>query len=797
MPGPFAVIAIVLVLAFGFLGAPLICWALLGAAALFLRCGIDTCFYIYVAVSALFLIKPIRRLLVSSIIMKVMKALNFVPAISQTEREAIEAGTVWIEGELFSGRPSFDRMLKEAYPDLTAEEKAFLDGPVNRLCEILDDWQIWQTRELPQAVWDMIKKEKFLGMIIPKEYGGLGFSALCHSEVVKKISSRSIAAGITVMVPNSLGPAELLVHYGTDAQKKNLLPRLADGREIPCFALTEPGAGSDAGSILANGELFKGDDGKLMMKLNWDKRWISLAAISTVLGLAFRLKDPKNLLGKGEDLGITCALIPSNTPGVELGKRHDPMGVPFYNCPTRGKDVIVSAEDCIVGGTANAGIGWRMLMECLGAGRGISLPSQAAGGVQLSALVASAHASIRKQFGLPIGKFEGIEEPMARIASSAYILEASRKYTCGAIDRGMKPSVVTAITKYNSTEISRKAVNDAMDILGGAGITRGPKNVISSGYIAMPIGITVEGANILTRTLMIFGQGALRAHPFALKEVNAIEKGDLAGFDLAFWGHIGHVVRNTFRSVLLSLTRGRLAGTPSGPAKRHYQKLAWASASFAILADIAMGTLGGSLKFKEKLTGRFADILSWMYLATATLRRFEAEGRKKEDLPYVDYAMAEAFANIQKGFDGIFTNMPALSPLWKCVIGPWSRFNRIGAEPTDDQSHALSAAIQTPGADRDRITDGIFKTKNPSEHVFQLEATFVATKAADETDKKVRKAVHQKKIAKIKGAKQYDEALKGGVITQQEFDNLAKAEKMRWDTIQVDEFTLKQYADRA
>ncbi|HEY8279843.1 MAG TPA: acyl-CoA dehydrogenase, partial [Bdellovibrionota bacterium] len=503
----FAIAASV-IFVLGFQGAPLFLWTLAGAGLMFAHGASQTCWIVCGAIAVLFNVPPLRAVVISTWVMKFMKGI--LPTISETERVAIEAGVVWAEGELFSGKPNFRRLLDEPYPSLTPEEQAFIDGPTQKLCDMIDDWRIWQDREISEPLMNAIKKEKFFGMIIPKEYGGLGFSALCHSEVVKKISSRSLPVGITIMVPNSLGPAELLVHYGTKAQKDKYLPDLATGKHVPCFALTEPNAGSDAGSIQASGELFKGDDGKLYIKLNWNKRWITLAAISTVLGLAFKLRDPKNLLGKGEDLGITCALIPSHTKGVVLGLRHDPLGVPFYNCPTRGNDVIVPAEECIIGGLEGAGAGWKMLMECLGAGRGISLPAQATGGSQGCALIASAHSAVRKQFGMPIGRFEGIEEPLARITGTAYTLEASRRYTCGALDKGIKPAVVTAIAKYNATEMSRKAVIDAMDILGGAGISRGPKNVISSGYICMPIGITVEGANILTRTLMIFGQGALR-----------------------------------------------------------------------------------------------------------------------------------------------------------------------------------------------------------------------------------------------------------------------------------------------
>ncbi len=797
----FPLLFVFIALILGFTGAPIFLWTLLGAGVLWAcETTTQTCWIIFAVVAVIANIRPIRAFLVSSVIMKLFKVMEFVPSISETERTAIEAGVVWVEGELFSGKPNFKRMMQESYPKLNAEEQAFINGPVEKLCQMVDDWRIWQDREMPKEVWDYIKKEKFFGMIVPKEYGGLGFSALCHSEVVKKVSSRSIPAGITVMVPNSLGPAELLNHYGTQAQKDRWLPRLASGEEIPCFALTEPGAGSDAGAIQSSGELFKGPNGKLQLKLNWEKRWITLAAVSTVQGLAFKLKDPQNLLGKGTDLGITCALLPSSTPGVQLGKRHDPLGVPFYNCPTRGKDVIVDAEESIIGGLEGAGKGWKMLMECLGAGRGISLPAQSSGATQITTLVGSAHAAVRKQFGLPVGKFEGVEEPLARLASSAYLLEASRHFTCGAIDKGIKPSVVTAIAKFNSTEIMRKCFNDCMDVLGGAGITRGPRNVISGGYIATPISITVEGANILTRTLMIFGQGALRAHPYAFNEVKALEKNSLSDFDKAFWGHVGHVVRNLFRSVLLSLTRGRLVCAPagSGPVAKYYKKMAWASASFAIMADVAMGTLGGKLKFKEQLTGRFADVLSWMYLGFTVLRRWEAEGKRKEDLPIVHYCMQTAFSNMQRAFDGIFTNFkaPGLTWFFRGVIGVWSRINRLSEEPSDRMTHEVAQLIQTPGEQRTRICHGIFIPKGPNEQIARLEKTLLAVKAAEDTDRKVKRAVKSKQLPKIKGAQLYEEALKKGVINQAEFNVLAESEKLRWDAIQVDEFTLEEYAKR-
>lgn len=741
----------------------------------------------------IFNLPPIRRVLVSGLVMKVLK--GFMPSISETERLALEAGQVGAEAELFSGRPNFKKLMNEPYPEMTPEEQAFMNGPVERLCEVIDDWEVWEERDIPQAAWDIIKRERFLGMIIPKEYGGLGFSALAHSEVIKKLSSRSVPACISVMVPNSLGPAELLIHYGTEEQRKKLLPRLATGEEIPCFALTEPNAGSDAGSLVADGELFKGDDGKLYMRLNWNKRWITLAAISTVLGLAFRLRDPKNLLGKGTDLGITCALVPTKTAGVVVGKRHDPLGTPFYNCPTQGKDVVVSI-DTIVGGADGAGKGWGMLMECLAAGRGVSLPAQSAGGTALVTRVVSAHASIRKQFGFPIGMMEGVEEPLARIGGFNYLLEAMRKYTLGALDKGIKPAVVTAMAKFNATEISRKVVNDGMDIMGGAGISLGPKNLIGHLYMAMPIGITVEGANIMTRTLIIFGQGALRAHPYAFKEVDAIGKNDLKAFDAAFWGHVGHVVRNLFRAVVLSCTRGLVAFSPiGGSTARYYRKLSWASATFAIMADIAMGSLGGKLKSRQMITGRFADILSWMYIATSVLRRFEAEGRRKEDLPFVHFTVNHALYEIQKAFDGIFGNIgvPGLGWFFAVPIRVWSNLNALAGEADDRHVHKIASMILSDTEQRLRHTAGIFVPKNNVEQLGKLEYTFKVVKRAEAIEKKIRKAVRDKVLAKAKGRMLIDAALDKGVINKEEHVDVIRAEELRNEAIQVDSFTQEEY----
>ena len=789
-------VGVVALLALGFTGAPLVLWAIVGAAILFGLGAPLWIFVVYGAVMAIFLITPIRRALVSSVVMKILAPI--MPAISETERTAIESGSVWAEAELFSGKPNFRKLMNEPYPVLTPEERAFVDGPVEELCAVIDDWQVWESRELPQAAWDVINRHKFLGMIIPKEYGGLGFSAMAHSEVIMKLATRSIPACITVMVPNSLGPAELLMHYGTDEQKQRLLPRLASGEEIPAFALTEPQAGSDAGSITSNGTLFRGDDGDLYIRLNWNKRYITLAAIATLLGVAFKLNDPDNLLGKGEDLGITCALVPTSTPGVVVGRRHDPLGAPFYNCPTQGHDVVVPV-DAVVGGVEGCGKGWRMLTESLAAGRGISLPAQSAGGSKLGTRVISAYASVRKQFGLPIGKFEGIEEPIARIAGFNYLLEAMRRYTLGALDQGIKPAVVTAIAKYNATEIGRKLINDAMDVAGGSGISRGPRNLLAHYYVATPIGITVEGANILTRTLIIFGQGALRAHPYALPEIEAIAARDVKAFDRAFWGHIGHIVRNFSRAIVLSLTRGNFAPSPvRGTTARYYRKLAWASATFAIMADIAMGALGGSLKLKEKLTGRFADVLSWMYIGTAVLRRYEAEGRCKEDLPFVHFTMTHSLYEIQKAFDGIFGNLPVPGLTW-LFAGPlriWSNLNALAGEANDKHTHKIASLILSDSEQRLRHTEGVYMPAGTTEQLGLLEEAFRVVKRAEAIDRNVRAAVKTKQIPKAKGRELYDSALQNGVINASEHAVLMRAEELRAAAIQVDDFTQEEYLAR-
>lgn len=783
----------------GFLQVRLRTWTLAVAIGLFAWGAPMWVWIAFGVLAPVFNLRPLRRTLLSRPILTTMRKLKFLPVISETERTAIEAGTVWVDGDLFSGQPDFKKLSDQSYPGLTEDEQAFLDGPVEDVCRMCNDWEVWQERDLPDEIWDFLKEHRFLGLIIPKEYGGLGFSASANSAVVQKLSSRSTPLSITTMVPNSLGPAELLIHYGTQEQRDHYLPRLARGEDIPAFALTEPGAGSDAGAIEANGVVFRGEDGELYLRLNWKKRYITLAAISTVLGLAFKLRDPDNLLERGEELGITCALIPTSTEGVELGQRHDPLGVPFYNCPTEGHDVVVPL-DAIIGGVEGAGDGWKMLMESLAAGRGISLPALGAAGAKMTARVAGAYAAVRKQFGLPIGKFEGIEEPLSRIGTTAYLLEAARRYTCGGLDTGAKPAVVTAIAKHTFTEEFRSSINDAMDICGGAGISLGPRNTLAHAYIGTPISITVEGANILTRTLMIFGQGAIRCHPYAYREIQSAAANDADAFDLAFWGHVGHVVVNGCRSVVLSLSRGRLAKAPvDGPTAEYYRKLEWSSASFAFLADVAMALYGGDLKRKESVTGRFSDIFSWMYMGNAVLRRFEAEGRRAEDLPFLHSSMQTCLERIQRGFDAIYANfhIPVVGLLFRGPVALWSRMNPISRGVTDPVAHRVAVALQTHGAQRDAMTRGTFRPDETELGLGVLERAFRLCSAVEPVADKIKSAVRARRLPRKAPVLLIDEALEAGIISAEEAEAVREAEEARDEAIQVDSFGPDEYMETA
>ncbi|NJR41181.1 MAG: acyl-CoA dehydrogenase [Leptolyngbyaceae cyanobacterium CSU_1_4] len=741
----------------------------------------------------LFTVPFLRRSLITSWILKAIQSLKLLPTISNTEQAAIEAGTVWVEGEFFSGHPNFQRLNHESYPQVTPEIQAFLDGPVEQVCQMASDWDIYSHQDLPPELWQYLKQERFLGMMIPKEYGGLGFSYLAFSAVMTKLASRSFTHTATVGVTNSLGPAKLLLHYGTPAQKAEYLPRLARGEDIPCFALTEPQAGSDAASITSEGVVFEGESGKLYLRLNWKKRYITLGAIATLIGLAFRLKDPDHLLGKETDLGITCALIAANTPGVVLGQRHDPMGVPFYNSPTEGHDVVIAADQ-IIGGVEQAGQGWKMLMQSLAAGRGISFPATCTGVAKLVTRVTGNYARVRRQFGLPIGRFEGIEEPLARIGGLTYLMDAIRLYTCGAVDAGEQPAVVSAIAKYMTTELSRQIVNDGMDILGGAGICRGPRNLLANIYTAIPITITVEGANILTRSMIIFGQGVIRSHPYVYQETKAIHQSDLVAFDAVFWKHVYSILINGFRAVGLNLSRGYFARSPiQGATARYYRKLAWASATFALMTDLSILGLGSRLKRQENLTGRFADILSWLYLGTATLRRYEAEGRQSADLPFVHWVMQYALSQIQQAFSGIFQNLPipVLGAIFRLPVSLWWRINPIGTLPDDDLSRQIAQRMQTPGPDRDRLTTGIFIPTDANQALGRLEQAFLLsaqTESLLKTIKQANQAIAANSESLITAA------LASSIIQADEAELLKKSEAARSDAIQVDAFALNEFS---
>lgn len=645
---------------------------------------------------------------------------KLLPKVSDTERAALEAGTVWLDGVIFSGTLRWDRLMEEAWPSLSEREQAFLDGPVETLCRQLDDWAITKSGEIPQSVWDYLKANGFFGLLIPEVHGGLGFSTLGASAVFGKLASCSFVVASVVLIPNSVGPAELLLHYGTPEQQTHYLPRLARGEEIPCFALTEPEAGSDAASIRSRGVVFRRADGTLWLRLSWNKRYITLAPKATLLGLACRLEDPDNLLGQGPAPGITCVLVPVDTPGVEIGRRHDPMGLALPNGPTTGTDVEVPVDQ-IIGGASGAGRGWRMLMECLAAGRAVSLPGNSAGAAKQMVRMAGAYAAIRRQFGVPIGRFEGIEAPLARMGGFAYMMEAARVFTCGAIDRGARPAVVASLMKYFETELSRQLTMDAMDVLGGAALCRGPKNPLSNALAGAAIGITVEGANILTRTLIMFGQGAIRCHPYAGAELQAMQQRDAQALARSLQSHLRFVAGNVWHCIRYYFTRGPWAEGPcSASVAGYFRRLAWATAQFAVLADLMLFTLGPRLKQKGHLSGRMADLLCWIFVGLATLRRFEGEDRPPQDVPLVQWSLEYCLLQAQRAVEGVWQNfpVPGIGP----VLGLISRINRLGAGPEDRLTKAVAELVRTPGPARDRLTAGVWRGGRAAELDAALEA---------------------------------------------------------------------------
>jgi acyl-CoA dehydrogenase len=755
-------------------------------------------FQVIIVALALFVavlgIPLLRRLLVSSFILQIFR--KILPHVSQTEQEALDAGTVWWDGDLFSGNPDWHKLLAYPKPTLTPEEQSFLDNETETLCSMLDDWDITHVRQdiSPQA-WQYIKDNGFFGMIIPKEYGGLEFSAQMHSAVVTKVASRSATAAVTVMVPNSLGPAELLLHYGTPEQKEKYLRGLAQGREVPCFALTGPFAGSDAGAIPDYGIVCRGEFGGqkdvLGLRVTWEKRYITLAPVATLLGLAFKLYDPDRLLGSETERGITLALIPTNTPGVNVGRRHFPLNSAFQNGPTSGKDVFIPM-DYIIGGQERIGQGWRMLMECLAAGRSISLPASATGGVKLAVRTSGAYGRVRKQFKMPIGKFEGVEEALARMGGNAYMMDAARKMTAQAVDMGEKPSVISAIVKYHCTERGRAVINDAMDVHGGKGICMGPSNYLARGYQQTPIGITVEGANILTRSMIIFGQGAIRAHPYVLKEIQAAHDTDMElavlNFDAALIGHIAFSMSNAARALVFGLSVGYGIPAPKdGPTRHYYQQLTRYSSAFALAADVSMLVLGGSLKRQEKISARLGDVLSQLYLCSATLKRFEDEGRQAEDLPLLHWSMQDALYKIQVALDGVLQNFPSrfaalllrglIFPLGKCL-----------APPSDKLGHQVSALLLQPGPARDRLTAGMYLPTDENDAVGALEAALVSTLACEPLQAKVEVARKAGQLTALDELERISEARDKGVIGVNDALLLERDYALRRKVIMVDDF---------
>lgn len=750
------------------------------------------------SVVVLFGFRPLRRAFVSRPIFRTYK--RILPQMSETERVALEAGTVWWDGELFRGDPDWSKLLAYPVPKLTAAEQSFLENEVEQACALVDDWQVTsELHDLPAEAWQYIKDKGFLGMIIPKRYGGLEFSAYAHSQIVTKLSTRCSALSVSVMVPNSLGPAELLLHYGTEAQKNHYLPRLAKGLEIPAFALTSPWAGSDAGSIPDVGIVCKGMwQGKevLGMRVTWDKRYITLGPVCTILGLAFHLYDPDGLLGGKKHVGITCALVPRDTPGAEIGRRHFPLNAMFMNGPTRGKDVFMPL-DYVIGGPAMVGQGWRMLMECLAAGRSISLPSSNTGMAQLTARTVGAYARVRSQFKMAIGRFEGVEEPLTRIGAYTYMMDAVRKMTAGAIDLGEKPSVVSAIAKYHVTERARQVVNDGMDIVGGKGICLGPSNFIGRAYQQIPIGITVEGANILTRSMILFGQGAIRCHPYVLKEMKAAFNPDarqgLDDFDRALFGHAVFTIRHAFSALRKGLTGSHFVSVPANVApetRRYYQQLTRFSSAFAFLADISMLVLGGELKRREKLSARLGDILSMLYLCSATLKRYESEGRQQADAPLMHWAIWDAMYKAQMAFDGAIANFPVrwIGRLLYRMVFPLGHPYDV---PSDRIGHRVAKLLIEPSAARDRLTAETYLPKGESEAVGALELALLATIEAEPIEAKIRAAEKKGVLVDNPDANVRDlahAAFAAGIVTPAEYAALKRRNDLRDIVIRVDDF---------
>ena len=769
--------------------ALLVACALLGASA-----AATAVAAILLALVALPLLLPvIRKPLITAPLLRFYT--KILPPLSDTERTALESGTVGFEGELFSGKPDWRQLLDLPKPELTPEEQAYLDGPCEALCRMVDDWDITHVRaDLPPELWAFVKKEGFFGLNIPKEYGGLGFSALMNHKVIQKLASISSVVSSTVGVPNSLGPAELLMHYGTEDQKQHYLPRLADGRDVPCFALTGPFAGSDATSIPDYGIVCMGEWGGaqvLGIKLTLNKRYITLAPVATLIGVAFRMYDPDGLIGDTKDIGISLALVPHDTPGLEIGRRHFPLNTPFQNGPIHGRDVFVPLSQ-LIGGEDYAGKGWQMLMECLSIGRAITLPSTSSGGSKMAAVVTGAYARIRKQFGLSIGRFEGVQEALARIAGKAYAASALSEATAAAVARGENPAVPSTIAKYHCTEMARDVVKDAMDIHGGKGIILGPRNYLGRGWQATPIGITVEGANIMTRSLMIFGQGAILCHPWVLKEMKAAQLEDprerIDQFDHALFGHIGEAISNAVRAFWFGLTFASVGSAPGNAyTRRFYRKLNRYSATLAVMADTSMLLLGGKLKFKESLSGRLGDVLSQLYISSAMLKRYQDQGCPESDQPLLAWALHDSVNKIETALSGALRNFP-IRPigwlLWLLVFP----LGRRAQPPGDRLSRRAASILMTPGEARARLAEGVFLTPCANNPAGRIDSYLPAVVLAEPVERKFLKALKHSDIEALEFPAQLDEGVREGWITAEERVLLEELREMTLDAITVDDF---------
>jgi acyl-CoA dehydrogenase len=781
-------IFIIIVLALGFVNLPLLGWFIFIGLYSFFVFDMGFLFFIpFIALGVLLINKEFRIKYLTQTIVDLVKKKGLLPKISPTEEAALQAGTSWVESNFFKAQVDFDQIKNEKITQLTPEEQAFLDIEVEELCAMSNDWEIFQQRDLSQEAWEYIKSKKFFGMIIPKEYGGLGFSATAHSKIIEKLVSRSQVLAITVMVPNSLGPAELILNHGTQEQKESYLHNLAIGKEVPCFALTEPNAGSDATSITSYGELFKDEKGNVKIRLNFEKRYITLGSIATLIGLAFQLKDPNGILGEQKELGITFALVHSKLKGVNNSKRHDPLGIPFINSPLIGKDVIIDLED-IIGGTAGIGKGWQMLVESLSIGRGISLPSVSLGGSKLALKTVVSYTQLREQFGLSLASFEGIEEKIAHIAALTYLQNAARNYTLDAIDNGNKPAVVNSIMKYHATENFRTLINDSMDVLGGAAIIRGEKNLLAHAYFALPISITVEGANILTRNLMQFGQGLIKCHPYLYKEVQALQQEDTKKFDELLFSHIGLVNTAFLKKMAYFFTRGYIAQT-QGNFKRQKQKLIWVSSDFTFLSNLSLALFGANIKKKESISARFADILSWCYLITSVLREFD-NNPKKEHKELVQYLCDYGFNAIQEAKEQIVGNMP----FFKYLL-PIFKINPFGTKP----SHTLNAKIvqhlQQPTV-LDELCHGLFVGNNKKETLYKLQYALQLNTQTKPLQHRIKQALKANELEHNRYEMVLQQALEKEILSPKEHQEILKAYKAKQEIIHVDAFDNKRYKEQ-